>query len=110
MIYQHKSLAAGGWDKLSLVEQMANIGSEVERALSWRSKKNEDYARRALERALELIDLSLGCHKSYARLKEFARMREALVDDFFGTNQWMTSEASWRKYFSPFFFASRRYC
>jgi len=28
----HKELAAGKWFKLSLAEQMANIGSEVSRA------------------------------------------------------------------------------
>ncbi len=39
MSYQHKDLAAGRWSQLSLIEQMANIGSEVERALNWRIKK-----------------------------------------------------------------------
>ena len=33
MSYQHKDLAAGRWGQMSLSEQMANIGSEVERAL-----------------------------------------------------------------------------
>ena len=59
MSYQHKDLAAGRWGQLSFIEQMANIGSEVERALNWRIKKNTDYAQKAFERALELIDLTL---------------------------------------------------
>lgn len=33
MIYQHQELAAGRWSRLPFLEQMANIGSEVERAL-----------------------------------------------------------------------------
>jgi hypothetical protein len=33
MNYQHKELAAGRWKELSFIEQMANIGSEIERAL-----------------------------------------------------------------------------
>ena len=37
---QHEGLASGGWEKLSLCEQMANIGSEVSRALNWRKKGN----------------------------------------------------------------------
>ena len=108
MSYQHKDLAAGRWSQLSLIEQMANIGSEVERALNWRIKKNTDYAQKAFERALELIDLTLDNVKNYAHLKEITRMREAIVDYFFGVNQFSSSENSWRKYFLPFVFASRR--
>jgi hypothetical protein len=106
--FQHKNLAAGNWNKLSFVEQMANVGSEVERALNWRIKKNDGYAQKAFERALELIDLTLDSHRKYAHLKEIARTREAFVDYFFGTNQFLSSEASWRSYFLPFLFASRK--
>ncbi len=108
MSYQHKNLAAGRWNELPLVEKMANIGSEVERALNWRIKKNTDYAQKAFERALELIDLTLACDKSYAQLKEIARMREAIVDFFSGVNQFKSSVHSWRSYFLPFTYASRR--
>ena len=108
MSCQHKGLAAGRWEKLSLVEQMANIGSEVERALNWKSKHNVDYSQKAFERALELIDLTLENTKSLARLKEIARLREAMVDYFFGTNQFRSTEKSWRNYFSPFTYAARR--
>ncbi len=108
MSYQHKDLAAGRWSQLSFLEQMANIGSEVERALNWRIKKNTDYSQKAFERALELIDLTLGSDKKYTHLKEIARMREAVVDYFSGVNQFMSSESSWRSYFLPFTYASRR--
>lgn len=108
MSYQHKDLAAGGWSRLSFIEQMANIGSEVERALNWQIKKNADYSKKAFERALELIDLTLDNDKNYAHLKEITRMREAIVDYFFGVNQFISSEKSWRSYFLPFTYASRR--
>ena len=108
MSYQHKDMAAGRWSQLSFLEQMANIGSEVERALNWRVKKNTDYSQKAFERALELIDLTLDNDKNYAHLKEIARMREAIVDYFSGVNQFMSSEGSWRSYFLPFTYASRR--
>ena len=104
---QHKELAAGRWAKLSFVEQMANIGSEVERALNWQAKQNADYTQRAYERALELVDLTLDCAISPTRLKELARTREAIVDYFSGTNQFMSTESSWRKYFSGFTYAVR---
>ena len=108
MSYQHKDLAAGRWSQLSFLEQMANIGSEIERALNWRIKKNADYTQKAFERALELIDLTIDNDKNYAHLKEITRMREVIVDYFFGVNQFMSSESSWRNYFLPFAYASRR--
>ena len=108
MSYQHKNLAEGQWDRLSFLEQMAHIGSEIERALNWRVKNNAAYSQRAAERALELMDLTLDGVRERARLKELARTREAMVDYFFGTNEWGSTEASWRKYFSCFTYAARR--
>ena len=108
MSNQHKELAAGRWGRLPFLEQMANIGSEVERALKWRAKNNDDYSRMAFERALELIDMTLSSVKGFARLKEIARVREAMVDYFFGSNQFMSTEKSWRNYFSYFTYAARK--
>lgn len=108
MSYQHKELAEGRWKQLPFLEQMANIGSEVERALNWRAKQNSAYSQQTFERALELMDLTLDSAKGLARLKELARLREALVDYFFGTNQFKSTERSWRNYFSSFTFAARR--
>ena len=105
---QHRDLADGRWSKLSFIEQMANIGSEVERALNWQAKHNADYSRKAYERALELVDLTLDGAISATRLKELARVREAIVDYFSGSNQFVSTESLWRKYFSCFTFAARR--
>lgn len=105
---QHKELASGRWALLPFLEKMANIGSEVERSLNWRAKNNAVYGQQAIERALELVDLTLEGAAGYPRLKELARMREALVDYFFGTNQFGSTEISWRKYFSHFTFAARK--
>lgn len=108
MNYQHKNLATGRWKQLSFLEQMANIGSEVERALNWRAKQNSAYCQQAFERSLELIDLTLDSVKGFARLKELARLREAIADYFFGTNQFMSTESLLRKYFLSFTYAARR--
>ena len=108
MTYRHKELAAGRWNKLSFCEQMANIGSEVERALIWRAKNGSVYSRNAFERALELVDLTLGTVSNFARLKEIARMREAMVDYFMGNNEFSSTDVSWRKYFSHFTYAVRK--
>jgi hypothetical protein len=106
--FQHKNLAAGRWRELPFVEQMANIGSEVERALNWQAKNNPDYCQQAFRRALELIDLTLDSLNGFPRLKELARLREAIVDYFSGANQFQFNEASLKKYFSHFVYASRR--
>ena len=108
MSVQHRDLAGGRWGQLSLIEQMANIGSEVERALNWRAKHNAEYSRMAFERALELIDLSLEYPHKRSHLKEIARLREALVDFFNGSNEFGSTESSWRKYFSLFTYAARK--
>ena len=108
MNYEHKQLATGRWGQLSFLEQMANIGSEVERALNWQTKNNSIYCQKASSRALELTDLTLERAATFPRRKELARLREAIVDYFFGENQFQSTEASWRKYFFHFTYAARR--
>jgi hypothetical protein len=93
MSYQHQSLASGRWGTLSLIEQLANIGSEVERALKGRDKGNPGYSQRALERALELIGLTIGDPRHRGRLKEITRLREVLLDYFLGENLYQSSDA-----------------
>jgi len=108
MNIQHKGLAAGRWSQMSLCEQMANIGSEVSRALNWRQKNKIDFSQKAAERALELIDMSLASVKLFPRIKEFTRLREAIVDYFYGSNQFSSSESLWRNYFDHFNYAARK--
>ena len=56
---QHKDLAIARWGTLTLMEQLANIGSEVIRATNWQKKGNTEYATLAFYRALELTDCTL---------------------------------------------------
>jgi len=107
MNYTHKELALGKWAKLTLSEQMANIGSEVERAINWRNKNNAEYSRLAFERALELLDLTLSCNHVFSRLKELARLREVLADYFAFNNNYRSTEADLKKYFFAFNYAAR---
>jgi len=108
MSFQHKELAEGRWAKMPFCEQMANIGSEVSRALNWQKKGKDDFSKRALDRALELIDLTARSLNKYSRLKELFRIKEALLDFFYGENQFSSSETSWRSYFDHFNYAARR--
>lgn len=99
---QHRELAAGRWRSLTLLEQLANTGSEVERALSWAAKGNVEYGALALDRALELLGLTIADPKNRYRLKEITRLREALLDYFLGPNDFGSSPASWHTYFHAF--------
>lgn len=106
---QHNDLAQGRWAEMPFVEQMANVGSEVSRALNWRRKGNADFSKKATGRALELLDMTIGSVQKTSRLKELLRLREALADFFYGTNEFSSSEASWRRYFDHFGYAARRH-
>jgi len=107
---QHKKLAEGRWAEMSFCEQMANVGSEVSRALNWQKKGQDNLSKQAFHRALELLDLTIAPIKKYSRLKELLRTREALVDFFCGVNEFSSSETLWRKYFDCFNYAARKHC
>ncbi len=99
---RHPELAAGRWQTLSLVEQLANVGSEVERALAWAEKGNSGISERALGRALELLALTIEDRRHRRRLKELTRLREVLLDSFLGDNEYGSTPAAWRRYFGAF--------
>jgi hypothetical protein len=107
MNHQHKNLSAGRWKELSFFEQMANVGSEVERTIQWKKKKNADYSQRAFERALELLDLTVADKKNKKRLRELLRVREVLADHFVFDNIYKSTNQNWQNYFLAFNFAAR---
>jgi len=107
---QHESLAAGRWWELTLCEQMGHIGSEVGRALKWKDR-NPAIAQGALERAIELLDLTLDDprhRRSVARLREIARAREVLLDFLVGENTYHSDGPSLQRYFDAFALAAAR--
>ncbi|MDD4996002.1 MAG: hypothetical protein PHW15_00795 [Patescibacteria group bacterium] len=106
--YQHQDLADGRWFELNFMEQMANVGSEVGRTMSWKEKGDNEYSQKAFARALELLDLTIEDRKNRSKLKEIVRLREVLVDYFFGENQYGSSNRLWHNYFYAFNFAARR--
>ena len=103
----HAGLAAGAWYQLTLMEQLANVGSEVGRLRRWRDR-DERLATRALERALELLDLTLGDPRWRGRLREIARARELLCDAATGGHAYGTTLDDLDRYFLAFATAARR--
>jgi hypothetical protein len=105
---RNRQLTDGCWFKLTIIEQMANIGSEVMRAISWKKKGDEKYSNIAFERALELLDLIIADPRYSHRLKEICRTRESLCDYFVGGNEYKSTDEQWEKYFYAFNFAARK--
>ena len=89
----------GRWFELSLVQQLANVGAEVDRAMIWK-KKDEKLSQKAFERGIELLDLTIEDKKNRGgKLKELCRLKEVLGDYFMGDNQYGSTEENWNSYF-----------
>jgi hypothetical protein len=105
----HPGLAAGRWHTMSLVEQLGNAGSEVNRALNAFTEERTPRWERAFARALELLDLSAADPRwSVARRREILRARELFCRVFFDTSAEPDLGAYLQKYFLQFAIAARR--
>lgn len=99
---QHKSLREF-WMKQSITFQMANIGSEVSRALKNQNKPTRFQG--AFDRALELFDLTIEQVARFPEkkgtLKELCRAREEFCDYFHGNNL-KTDAVKMQRYYDQF--------
>ena len=93
---------------LSLAEQPGNAGSEVGRAIRARTAGDADRFGPALERALELLDLTLADERWRGpRRREIARARDVVCDYLVGDNVYRSSDRSLEGYFMAHAFAAR---
>ena len=107
----HQKLAQNGrWFALSLMEQLGHVGSEVDRALHAKARGDIETARRAIDRGLELIDITVADPRwrGMGRVGEILRAREVLCDLFYGSNEYRTDEKSLQQYFLEFACAARK--
>lgn len=81
MTVHHKTLTVEKWVRYPMREQMLMIGSEFSRIMHL---KREEDQKRCLERAYELIDLTLTDPKWRERSKELLRLREVLGEEYVG--------------------------
>ena len=91
------------WSDLSFAQQMGNVGSEIARARHWEKQKDPASRDKALERALELLDLTLDATIETARLKEVARLREVVAAWYAGQKDYAIDEAVLENYCISFF-------
>ncbi len=103
----HKDIyESGRWLKMPLVEQLANVGSDVGRAIQWKAKGDLRASIQALYRALEQIDFTVADPKNKGHLREVLRVREFLADYFVGDNQYGFTDDAWQQYFYYFGYAA----
>lgn len=109
MTTSHTALAAGRWAMLSLAEQLANVGSEVDRVIAAQAAGRSDRFERALGRVLELFDLTAADprHRGHRR-REILRAREEVCRVFFGEQPPRAAVDSLRRYFLEFAVLARR--
>ncbi len=105
----HVGLAAGRWAALSLAEQLANVGTEVDRAIAAWEARRTDRFERALARALELFDLTAGDERWRGpRRREILRAREEFCRLFFDDECAPGAARTLTDYFLRFALLARR--
>jgi hypothetical protein len=105
----HPDLAGGRWHAMPLVTQLANVGSEVERAIRAHDGGNSARWRGAFARAIELFDLTATDPRWHGhRRREILRARELFCGLFFTAAPAAGDAEFLRKYFLEFAVAARR--
>lgn len=101
--------AAARWTSMTLAEQLAHVGSEVERAIRAHEGGKQVRFDSALARALELFDLTANDHRWRGhRRREILRAREEFCRLFFDAGVPANSARGLRRYFLAFAVAARR--
>lgn len=104
----HAGLAAGRWASLTLVEQLANVGSEVDRAIRAHEAGRGERRDAAVDRCLELFDLTAADDRWRGRRRrEVLRAREQFCALFWGDEKGPGDSASLSRYFHYFALAAR---
>ena len=103
----HQEQAAGAWHQRSLIDQLANVGSEVGRIHKWHGR-NADLCEKAFVRALELLDLTITDPRWKGRRKELTRARTFLCDAMDGGKEYGSTLQDLDRYFLAYAVAARR--
>ena len=90
------------WRKMSLAEQMGNIGSEVFRLISLKEKNDLKNVQASFMRVLKLIDLTAEDKRWRGRLFEVLRLRELVCNFYLDKKFYNVSPENLKKYFIPF--------
>ena len=90
------------WFAMGIGEQISNVGSEVNRAIRYKNKNEEDKKRCFYEKAVELLELTCDDPKNRHRCGELRAAIEELTDYFVGDNEYNTTDEVLMKYYDAF--------
>lgn len=96
----HLESARASWAKFSRIQQLANIGSEVSRAL--KSRGNQARYWGAVTRALDLFYLTVEDARWKGHRRELLRVRELFAAAALGSDEYKTSLEDLDLYFDVF--------
>lgn len=93
------------WSRMSIMEQLANVSSEVGRAGKWKRKGNAALSEGAFIRTLDLIDATIAVGRAgengrAALLEELCRARDLFCEEYLSDD--VNALAPSEKYFSVF--------
>ena len=92
------------WNKMSISEQILNIGGEIQRAVDRKEKNEDSLAKQYLSKALEWIELTKKDPKNAVRIAEI-NIVEDEVKDYFEKNKYHNNKSSIMSYWNSFFTA-----
>lgn len=92
---------AARWNKMSVSEQILNIGGEVQRAVAKKEKADDEGARKYLQLALDWIELTKADPKNKNRMDEISTAEDELID-YFGENNWNNDSKTIMGYWDSF--------
>ena len=90
------------WFNMPIGMQLANVGSEVARAIRWKNKNDREKQERFCAKAIELLELTKDDPKNEHRQGELDFCIEELEDFFRGENYYQTTDAMLIRYYDAF--------
>ncbi len=104
----HSKILEESWWKMSIYEQLGNIGSEVGRAIHWKNKGDLEFMTNALNRCRDLFDLTLQDSRwNFYRKREINTAKKVVCDFLVGNNEYKSTEESLNSYFYDFALIAR---
>ena len=90
------------WFEMPVYQQICNVGSEVRRALKWKSKNNNERTEEFCAKAIELLERTKRDPKNNHRISELMYCQELLIDFLLGSNVFGSSDELLMKYYDQF--------
>ena len=90
------------WFEMPVWMQISNVGSEVQRAIRWKKRGDNQKAENFCKKAIEFWRLSEQDPKNKHRVGEFESAIDELRDYFMGENLYGTSDEMLIRYYDAF--------